>query len=138
MSKVFKKSSIVDTLVNVGIGGGANVAMDYLYGLIPEKTFANVQNPTMIKNLIKVGVGVLGGSMVSGKSAKYLRPAVDGIATVGASELISGLISGADDANNGGGSGTGGVAFMGRAGRRMGQRNFRSVRSTGAVPFMEP
>ena len=53
MSKVFKKSSIVDTLVNVGIGGGANVAMDYLYGLIPEETFANVQNPTMIKNLIK-------------------------------------------------------------------------------------
>lgn len=141
MGKVFKKSSIVDTLVNVGIGGGANVAMDYLYGLIPEETFANVQNPTMIKNLIKVGVGVLGGSMVSGKSAKYLRPAVDGIATVGASELISGLISGSDDANTGGGSntGAGGVAFMGRAGRRMGQRGFRSVRgagNVGTVPFM--
>ena len=135
MGKVFKKSSIVDTLVNVGIGGGANVAMDYLYGLIPEETFANVENPTMIKNLIKVGVGVLGGSMVSGKSAKYLRPAVDGIATVGASELISGLISGSDKGKQ---KPAGNVAFMGSAGRRMGQRNFRSVRSTGAVPFMEP
>lgn len=136
MSKVFKKSSIVDTLVNVGIGGGANVAMDYLYGLIPAETFANVQNPTMIKNLIKVGVGVLGGSMVSGKNAKYIRPAVDGIATVGASELISGLISGSDEEETP--KTTTGVAFMGRADRRMGQRGFRSVRSTGAVPFMEP
>ena len=142
MAKLFKKSSAVDTLVNVGIGGAANVAMDYVFGLLPAETFASVQNPDTVKNAIKVAVGAFGGSMVSGSSAKYVRPALDGIATVGASQLISGLLSSETKENNSGDnsgdqSKTGRIPFMGGVGRmRMGQRGFRKVAGTGVVPFM--
>ena len=129
MKNPFKKSSIVDTVVNVGIGGAANVGMDYLFGLIPAGTFGN--NEDTVKNAIKIGVGAIGGSMVSCASAKYLRPAFDGIATVGASQLIDGLISGTTAAP------TTGVPFIGRAGKKIGQRGYKSVRGTGNVNFME-
>ena len=128
MAKLFKKQSAIDTLVNVGIGGAANVAMNYAFSLIPAGTFGN--NEELVKNAIKIGVGVLGGTMVSGSAAKYIRPAVDGIATVGASELISGLITEETKPSNG-------VPFIGRV--RVGQRGFRRVSGTGnvgTVPFM--
>ena len=130
----FKKSSVIDTVINVGIGGAANVAMNYVFGLIPADTFG--ENATTWKNAIKIGVGAIGGSMVSGEYAKYLRPAFDGIATVGASELISGLIA-SDDAPAGG-EGAGRVPFIGRA-KYMGQRGYRKVAgagNVGNVPFM--
>ena len=129
MAKLFKKQSAIDTLVNVGIGGAANVAMNYAFSLIPAGTFGT--NEELVKNAIKIGVGVLGGTMVSGSAAKYIRPAVDGIATVGASELISGLITEETKPSNG-------VPFIGRV--RVGQRGFRRVSGTGnvgTVPFME-
>ena len=134
----FKKSSIIDTVINVGIGGAANVAMNYVFGLIPADTFG--ENATTWKNAIKIGVGAIGGSMVGGSYAKYLRPAFDGIATVGASELVSDLVSGliaSDDAPKGG-EGAGSVPFIGRSARLMGQRGYRKVAGAGSVPFMEP
>lgn len=88
MKNPFKKSNIMDTVVNVGIGGAANAAADYAMAQIDQ--LASLEDST--KNYIKVGVGVLGGSMVSNK---YLRAAVDGIATVGVSNIVNGLISGA-------------------------------------------
>lgn len=127
MKNPFKKSSITDTLVNVGIGGAANAAMDYAVanGLVP----ASAADYT---NYIKLGVGVLGGTMISGKVA---RAAFDGLATVGASDIIKELIAGTTESAP---APTEGLPFIGATRRRMGQRGFRSVRGTGAVAFMEP
>lgn len=134
MKNPFKKSAITDTLVAVGVGGAANAAMDYAVANI--SALASVAG---YANYIKLGVGVLGGTMVSGKVA---RAAFDGLATVGASDIIKGLIAGSDENDGGSGSdsgfGTGSVPFMGAVNRRMGQRGYRAVRGTGAVPFMEP
>lgn len=133
MKNPFKKSSIVDTIVNVGIGGAANVAMDYVFNMLPAETVSTLDDTT--KNVIKIAVGAFGGSMVSGK---YIRPALDGIATVGASNLIAGLMGSTD--GKGGDTttdaGTGRVPFIGYHGRRvrMGQPGFKN--RVGAVPFM--
>lgn len=91
MAKLFKKKGITDTLVNVGVGGAANVAMDYAWGALSD-TLGSIAE---YKNYIKIAVGALGGSMTKGKIA---HAAFDGIAVVGASELISGLIAGTDAA----------------------------------------
>lgn len=83
----FKKGNIMDTVVNVGIGGAANAAADYAMSQID--TLASLEDST--KNYIKLGIGVLGGTMVSNK---YLRAAVDGIATVGVADIVKGLLAG--------------------------------------------
>ncbi len=127
MKNPFKKSSIVDTIINVGVGGAANVAMDYARAQI--STLASLEDTTY--NAIKIAVGALGGSM---SKNKYLRAAVDGIATVGAANLISGYIT--PDA-----APAEGDPFIGRL--RPGQRGYRrAIRGTGKVgtingePFM--
>lgn len=127
MKNPFKKSSITDTLVSVGIGGAANAAMDYAVANV--SALASVADYT---NYIKLGVGVLGGTMISGKVA---RAAFDGLATVGASDIIKELIAGTAESDP---APTEGLPFIGATRRRMGQRGFRSVRGTGAVAFMEP
>ena len=133
MKNPFKKSSIVDTIVNVGIGGAANVAMDYVFNMLPAETVSTLDDTT--KNVIKIAVGAVGGSMVSGK---YIRPALDGIATVGASNLIAGLMSPDDKKgdNTNTDAGTGRVPFIGYPGKKikMGQLGFKN--RVGAVPFM--
>lgn len=134
MKNPFKKSSVIDTVVNVGIGGAANVAMNYVFDNV--EALASLGETT--KNAIKIGVGAIGGSMVSVSYAKYVRPALDGIATVGASELISGLITTAGENKGGDGSGAGSVPFIGAARRKVGQRGFRRVAGAGSVAFMEP
>lgn len=123
MKNPFKKSSITDTLINVGVGGAANAAMDYAVANV--EALASLGETTV--NLIKIGVGALGGSMVSSKVA---RAGFDGLATVGASDLIKSYITPAAPAS--------GAPFIGRV--RAGQRGFRvarkGVRGTGALPFM--
>lgn len=86
----FKKQSIADTLVNVGIGGAANVAADYILSAINTEDSKGqpMLSDTMV-NVIKIGVGAVGGSMVNDR---YLRAAMDGIAVVGVSNLVSGLM----------------------------------------------
>lgn len=130
MKNPFKKSSITDTLVNVGIGGAANAAMDYAVesGLVPASA-------AEYTNYIKLGVGVLGGTMISGKVA---RAAFDGLATVGASDIIKELIAGTteDPKDPTDPTTLKGLPFIGATRRRMGQRGFRSVRGTGDVAFM--
>ena len=82
----FKKSSLTDTLVNVGIGGGANAAIDYAWEQIEA-----VKQYDEYKDAAKLVLGALVGSMVSNK---YARAAADGIATVGVSSLVAKLIEG--------------------------------------------
>lgn len=82
----FKKSSIIDTVVNVGIGGAANVAIDYVVSQVDA--IQSLGDTTI--NACKIALGALVGSMVSNK---MLRAAADGVATVGVSNLIAGLMS---------------------------------------------
>ncbi len=121
----FKKKGVVDTVVNVGIGGAANVAIDYLLSQItlPEWMTSTVTNAA------KVAIGAFGGTMTTNK---YIRPALDGIAVVGASNLVSSLIDGATETPAG--EGTQGLPFgtIGRA-RRLGNRAYkRHIAGVGA------
>lgn len=101
MAKLFKKASITDTLINVGVGGAANVAVDYVFNMVAgtskvsgegDSTSTTAEEPMFsdtTKNIIKVVGGAVVGSMISNKLA---RAAADGVATVGVSNLISGLM----------------------------------------------
>jgi len=86
MKNPFKKSSAIDTLTNVGIGGAANVAIDYAVAQVDALATAD----PMYVNIGKIAVGALGGSMVKNK---YARAAMDGVAVVGVSNLISSLLN---------------------------------------------
>lgn len=124
MKNPFKKSAILDTVVNVGIGGAANVAMDYAFAKIDY--LAGLGATT--KKAVKIAVGAIGGAMTNNK---YLRAAADGVATVGASELISDYIT-PTETTDGLPEGT-----IGRI-RRMGQRGFKraKVAGVGGADFM--
>lgn len=127
MKNPFSKSSIVDTVVNVGLGGAANVAMDYAVENV--EALQSLDEQTV--NIVKIAVGAIGGSMMSGKYAKYTRPAFDGIATVGAANLIKSYIKTEkkDDEKT---PGTGGMPFIGRV---KGRTFKKGVRGLGAVTF---
>lgn len=98
----FKKQSIIDTLTNTAIGGAGNVAFDYLWETADlDTTFAGTDGTgdvAMIKNAIKLVGGAVAGSMVNNK---YLRAMTDGFAVVGASNLVSGLITPKEKETNG-------------------------------------
>ncbi len=81
----FKKSSIIDTVVNVGVGGAANVAIDYVVNQV--EAIKSLGDTTV--NMLKIAAGAVVGSLVSNKIA---RAAADGVATVGVSNLIAGLM----------------------------------------------
>ena len=87
----FKKQSIIDTMINVGVGGAANVAIDYV---VDQVEAIKALGDTTI-NAAKIVLGSVVGSMVSNK---ILRAATDGIATVGVSNLVKGLITGEETA----------------------------------------
>lgn len=130
MKNPFKKQAIVDTVINVGIGGAANVAMNYAFSKIDA--LASLGDTT--KKAIKIAVGALAGTMTTNK---YLRAAADGIATVGASELISDYLP-VEDAEGAAGLPYG---MIGRAGvRRLGNKAFKKkVAGVAATPsaFMD-
>lgn len=134
MKKLFKKQSIVDTITNVGIGGAANVAIDYAFSMLPAETQETLGGTT--KNIIKIALGAFGGSMTTNK---YLRAATDGIAVVGVSDWIGELVEPADKEgdNSSNTNTTSGAPFIGTGKVRTGQRGFRKyIRGTGAVAFM--
>ena len=134
----FKKKSLIDTLTNVGVGGAANVAIDYVWdvaGLDTTLTFESVSADT-IKNAVKI----LGGAVVGGMiSNKYARAAADGIATVGVSNLIAGLINTTPDPETTKTEGSAGLP-AGTIGRmpRYGSRAYRAAKSrvAGLSDFM--
>lgn len=81
----FKKQSIIDTIMNVGIGGAANVAIDAVVGQFDA--IKSLGDTTI--NALKIAAGAVVGSMVTDK---FARAAADGVATVGVSNLIAGLM----------------------------------------------
>lgn len=83
--KLFKKSSIMDTAINVGTGGAANALVD-----LAVESIAPTTDP-MYVNVGKFVGGVVLGSMAGNN--KMLRAATDGIATVGVANLVKDLIS---------------------------------------------
>lgn len=124
MKNPFKKSSAIDTLTNVGIGGAANVAIDCAVSQVDVLATAD----PMYVNIGKIAVGALGGSMVKNK---YARAAMDGVAVVGVSNLIASLLS---DTTAGGDS-TNGLA-KGTISQRMIPGNRRYIRNRAAVKGM--
>lgn len=122
----FKKSSIIDTVVNVGVGGAANVAIDYVVSQVDA--IKSLGDTTI--NAIKIAAGAVVGSMVSNKVA---RAAADGVATVGVSNLISGLLADTVEGASGLPYGTIGLP-KGTIGRvRMGNRAFKRARKVSGV-----
>lgn len=108
----FKKQSIIDTVINVGVGGAANVAID---SVVEQLDFIKNLGDTTI-NAGKIALGAVLGSMVDNK---YLRAACDGVATVGVSNLMAGLMGEPTKAPQGLPYGT-----IGRA-RMLGNRVYR-------------
>ncbi len=124
MKNPFKKQSIMDTVVNVGIGGAANVAIDYVVGQV--EAIQSLGDTTI--NALKIAGGAIVGSMVSNK---FARAAADGVATVGVSNLIAGLMN--DSASTPGES-TSGLPY-GTIGRpvRLGNRAYRRAKNVSGV-----
>ena len=117
----FKKQSIIDTVVNVGIGGAANVAIDYVVSQVDA--IQSLGDTTI--NAAKVALGAVAGSMVSNK---MLRAACDGIATVGVSNLVKGLMDGTTSTET-----TSGLPY-GTIGRVIpGNRAYRRARKVSGV-----
>lgn len=117
----FKKQSIIDTVVNVGIGGAANVAIDYVVSQVDA--IQSLGDTTI--NAAKVALGAVAGSMVSNK---MLRAACDGIATVGVSNLVKGLMDGTSATET-----TSGLPY-GTIGRVIpGNRAYRKARKVSGV-----
>ena len=129
----FKKSSIVDTLTNVGIGGAANVAIDYIFDSV--EALASVAD---YKKYLKIAAGAIGGSMVSNK---YLRAAADGVAVVGVSNLIQDLMTDGGDTTTTTTTAEGSNGLPeGTIGRPMylGQKGFKNMRGKVAgADFMD-
>lgn len=87
MKKLFKKQGVIDTTLALLVGGAGNAAMD----MVVENVDAlKSLNPLYI-NLIKIGVGVAGGSMTTNKT---IHQATDGVAVVGASDIVKSIIDG--------------------------------------------
>lgn len=122
----FKKQSIMDTMINVGIGGAANVAIDYV---VDQVEAIKALGDTTI-NAAKIVLGSVAGSMVSNK---ILRAATDGIATVGVSNLVKGLITGEDSAPKPNADDINGLPY-GTIGRvRPGNRAYRRANKVSGV-----
>lgn len=96
----FKKKSLTDTLVNVAIGGAANVAIDYIEKEFNKAKDGETEKPLSdtVVNVLKIGLGAVVGGMVENQMA---RAAADGVAVVGVSNLISGLMKESGDSVEG-------------------------------------
>ena len=126
MKNPFKLQNAISTGVAVMIGGGANVLADW--GI--EQLNLSEEYKKYV-DAGKVVVGAVAGSMINGKKYGWLKSACDGIAIVGASHLVSGLIN--TESTSGLPEGT-----IGRI--RLGQRGFRPykrVAGLGGASFME-
>ena len=132
MKKIFKKESAISTAINVGLGGAANVAIDLAIENIDQ--LAGVSEDYI--NGGKFVAGVLGSSLTSNR---YLKAAMDGIATVGAANLAKSLMAGEtkkedEGDGNGNGDGANGVPY-GTVGKVIpGHRAFgKAIKAKGSV-----
>lgn len=99
--KFVKKENVVDTALALALGGGANVAMDYVRSSVDA--LATLDDK--IYNAGKLVVGAVASSMIGNKMAK---DAFNGIAVVGASNLIAGLMDDTKTEDQGNGNGSDG------------------------------
>lgn len=116
------------TVVNVGVGGAANVGFNYLYDQI------GLGWGETAKNAIKIAGGAILGSMVKNQ---YLRAAADGIAVVGVSDLVASYVGGTTTTTTTTTTSTAAGLPNGMIGRiRLGQKGFHraSVRGVGDTP----
>ena len=131
--KLFKKENVVDTAISVGLGGVANVAVDAALNEI--SALKDVSEDYI--NGGKFLVGVIGSTLVSNR---YVKAAMDGVATVGIANMAKSLMT---KSGNGSESGddkdkTNGVPW-GTVGARMipGHKGFASkMKTSGAGKFI--
>lgn len=129
MAKLSSKKIINNSLtglINVGIGGGANVLIDWAWEQVDA--FAAYDR---YKHIAKIAAGALAGALVSNK---YARAAADGVATVGVSNLIQELIDKTPETTEGLPEGTIGRL---RYGSRAFRRAARGTRMAGLENFQE-
>lgn len=124
----FKKQNLIDSAINVGIGGVANVAVDYAVSNIDM--LATQSDRTI--NIGKFVVGAVGSTMVSDK---MLKAAMDGIAVVGVSNLAKSFMTPDVDGGTTGVAATtiGRVRRMRPGFRRAASSMIRGVQSANAV-----
>lgn len=83
---LFNTKNLIDGMINIGVGGAANVAIDKIIDSIEMET--PLEADTI--NLGKFVLGVVGSSMVSNK---IVKAAMDGVATVGISNYVSTMLA---------------------------------------------
>lgn len=83
----FKKQNVMDTVVTVGLGGAANVAIDAVVDSYNESATTPVDD--VYVHAGKFIVGAIGSAMVGNR---YAKAALDGVGVVGASNLIAYLM----------------------------------------------
>ena len=118
----FKKKSLTDTLINVGIGGGANVAFDAIWDAVGVDSMLPA-SISEYSSTIKNGIKILGGAVAGGMITGRWRAAAGGIATVGVSNLIDEYWNPGKSGDNGSAGLPGGTIGALR-GYRYGSRNF--------------
>lgn len=124
----FNKKSLTTTLMNVGVGGAANVAIDYAWEQIDA-----LQAYDEYKHIIKIVGGALVGGMVS---APWARAAADGVATVGVSNLIAGYLDKAPATTQEGTKGLPGGTIGALRGYRYGNKKF-GKRASGRMAGLD-
>lgn len=87
MKNPFKKQNVMDTVITVGLGGAANVAIDAVVDSYNESATTPFED--VYVHAGKFIVGAIGSAMVGNR---YAKAALDGIGVVGASNLIAYLM----------------------------------------------
>ena len=87
MKNPFKKQNVMDTVVTVGIGGAANVAIDAVVDSYNKTATTPVDD--VYVHAGKFVIGAIGSAMVGNR---YAKAALDGVGVVGASNLIAYLM----------------------------------------------
>ena len=87
MKNPFKKQNVMDTIVTVGLGGAANVAIDAVVDGYNESATTPVDD--VYVHAGKFVIGAIGSAMVENR---YAKAALDGVGVVGASNLITYLM----------------------------------------------
>ncbi|MGN0187396.1 MAG: hypothetical protein ACI392_06595 [Paludibacteraceae bacterium] len=87
MKNPFKKQNVMDTVVTVGLGGAANVAIDAVVDSYNKSATTPVDD--IYVHAGKFIVGAIGSAMIGNR---YAKAALDGVGVVGASNLIAYLM----------------------------------------------
>lgn len=129
--------NVKEPVLIAGAGTIANVAVDAALQAAESVIPASITGNAYVVNGGKL---VLGAIITTAFKNKGVQLAGTGLATVGASNIVSGLLEQWIPNAGGNEEGANGVPFIGSAKRRVGQRGFRKVVTgagkVGVVPFM--